>query len=160
MSQFASALCDPTHRSSPVHLLHNQIKNSLSYLQTQLLTYDQCPLWYYESKSALPLPEHCVTGLIFWCMVTSVIFFNWIVIKSITLLLWSVCFSVPVMWHSHTQTMISLQVQISETLAYCISINIHMEEAICPDYWAWTLHTGYSILGKYTPIHDIKHLYS
>lgn len=75
MSQFASALCDPTHRSSPVHLLHNHIKNSLSYLQTQLLTYDQCPLWYYESKSALLLPEHCVTGLIFWCMVTSVIFF-------------------------------------------------------------------------------------
>lgn len=74
MSQFASALCDLTHRSSPVHLLHNHIKNSLSYLQTQLLTCDQCPLWYYESKNALFLPEHCGTGLSFWCMNIAVIF--------------------------------------------------------------------------------------
>lgn len=66
------------------------------------------------------------------------------------------------MWRAYTQTNndFSAGTYIRNSCAYCVPTNIHMEKVICPDYWACTLHTVYSTLGKYAPIHDIKHFYS
>lgn len=80
-------------------------------------------------------------------------------INTITLLLWSVCFSVPVMWHAYMQTNNDFSAGTNIRTSCLLCSKKHSHGRSCRPR-SLSTHTVCSVLGKSAPARDIKHFSS